>query len=121
MSKSKKILSLTLALILTISMCTILSLSASLTTYDTATVHEQMDRIVARINVEYGTEMSRTTDEELIAIFGEDYVPEESPDFDPVEFESRLRYIAEYEIPEIERRTLEAEAKFEARTETQGN
>lgn len=109
MKSAKSICALVLSVVLIMSMSTV-AFAADSTT-DTS---DEISAILASINAEYGTNIHVLSDNELAKYGLTNAEPQSMPNYEQVDLEETLRYIAEVQIPQFERTTEEAIAVMES-------
>ena len=109
MKSAKSICALVLSVVLIMSMSTVAFAADS-----TADTSDEISAILASINAEYGTNIHVLSDNELAKYGLTNAEPQSMPNYEQVDLEETLRYIAEVQIPQFERTTEEAIAVMES-------
>ncbi len=105
---AKSICALVLAMVLCMSLSTV-----AFAADNTTDTEDEISAVLARINAEYGTDIHILTESEL-AKYGLTAAEPVATTYEVVDLEETLRYIAEVQIPQLERTTQEAQAAMAA-------
>lgn len=106
---AKSLCALVLSVVLIMSMSTVAF--AADNTIDT---EDEISAVLAKINAEYGTNIHVLSDSELAKYGLTDAEPQAMTNYELVDLEETLRYIAEVQIPQFERTSQEAIAAMES-------